>query len=154
MANGSNSLAWRIPRGREAWGHYHPLGCKESDMTEVTQHNFVESYSLIYLQYTNFNFLNPMFFISVFGSGKSLFLQSFITCYFVSPFTTFSLWELEIKRNLWGFPLSSWQLHNYFKNMFMVIYPLLGALLKTTSWYYFQKQFKKVYFQVANDKNI
>ena len=38
--------------------------------------------------------------------------------------------------------------------MFMVIYPVLGALLKTTSWYYFQKQFKKVYFQVANDKNI
>ena len=154
MANHSNILAWRIPRDRGAWGHYHPQGCKKPDMTEVTQYNLVESYSLIYLWHANVNFLNSMFFISVFGSGNSLFLQSFITCYFVSPFTTFSLWGVGIKRKLWGFPLLPWQLHNYFKNMFMVIYPVLGALLKTTSWCYFQKQFKKVYFQVANDKNI
>ena len=37
MANHSSILAWRIPRTEEP-GRLQPLGCKELDMTEVTQH--------------------------------------------------------------------------------------------------------------------
>ena len=38
MATHSSILAWRIPMDREAWWATVHGGCKESDMTEHTQH--------------------------------------------------------------------------------------------------------------------
>ena len=43
MANHSNILAWRIPRTEEPGGLYSPWDLKESDKTEVTQHQLAGS---------------------------------------------------------------------------------------------------------------
>ena len=38
MATNSSILAWRIPWTEEPGGLYSLRGCKESDMTEATEH--------------------------------------------------------------------------------------------------------------------
>ena len=43
IATHSNILAWRIPWKRSLVG-YSPLGCKELDMTEVTEHGRMQNY--------------------------------------------------------------------------------------------------------------
>ena len=43
MTTHSSILAWRIPWTKEPGGLYSPYGCKELDMTEVTQHACMHS---------------------------------------------------------------------------------------------------------------
>ena len=43
MATHSSILAWRIPWKRSLVG-YSPLGCKDLDMTEVTEHGRMQNY--------------------------------------------------------------------------------------------------------------
>ena len=46
MANHSSILAWRVPIGQRSLVGYSPLGGKESDMTEATEHTHLKSFAV------------------------------------------------------------------------------------------------------------
>ena len=49
MTTHSSILAWKIPWTEEPGGLYRPWGCKELDMTDVTQHAYPQQKKLPHL---------------------------------------------------------------------------------------------------------